>query len=106
MTEMKNFDILEAEIRKDKKRAARIDAETERLIAEYRRYRLCDLRKALGITQSELAKLGNVSQSAISQIESGAIQMSIDMLRCLVDHMGGQLKITAVFDDRRIELEP
>ncbi|MHB1129303.1 MAG: helix-turn-helix domain-containing protein [Ilumatobacteraceae bacterium] len=103
---MKNFDILEVEIRKDKKRATRIDAETERLIAEYRRYRLCDRRKALGITQTELAKLVNVSQSAISQIESGAIQMSIDMLRSLIDHIGGQLKITAVFDDRQIPLEP
>ena len=56
------------------------------------------------ITQAEMAKMINVSQSTISQLENGIIEMSLVMLYSLIDHMGGELEITAVFDGKKVAL--
>ncbi len=45
------------------------------------------------------------SQSAISQIESGEIGLSLDVLRSIVSHLGGTLEVAAVFDDHRVLLD-
>jgi hypothetical protein len=47
----------------------------------------------------------NVTQSTISQLENGVIEISLTMLHSLIDHMGGELKLLAVFDDRTVQLE-
>jgi len=57
------------------------------------------------VTQAELAELIGKSQSAISQIESGDIGLSLDMLRAIISELGGTLEVSAVFDDRRVLLE-
>lgn len=44
-------------------------------------------------------------KSAISQIESGAIGLSLDMLRQIVAQLGGEVEVTAVFKDRRVALD-
>jgi len=74
-------------------------------LEEIAQYRLAELRKALGVTQVELAELIGKSQSAISQIESGEIGLSLDVLRTIVAELGGTLEVAAVFNDRRVLLD-
>jgi len=45
------------------------------------------------------------SESAISQIETGEIALSLDVLRAIVTELGGTLEVAAVFDDRRVFLD-
>ena len=105
MPSTKKFSDLSADARRDPVRRARIDAARARTIEEIARYRLSELRKALGVTQAELAELIGKSQSAVSQIESGEIGLSLDVLRAIVSELGGTLEVAAVFDDRRVPLE-
>lgn len=104
MPPTRKFEELAERTRRDPERAARID----QLIAAYPReegaYRVAELRRALGVTQVELADLVGRSQSAISQIENGEIALSIDLLRSIITQLGGDLEITAVFPDHRIRL--
>ena len=92
------------ELRKDPKVAKQMDAEFKRILREHRQMTLCELRKSLNITQAEMAKMINVSQSTISQLENGVIEMSLIMLYSLIDHMGGDLEITAIFDGKKVVL--
>ena len=50
-------------------------------------------RKAMGITQRELAERTGVDQAVISRIESGHVEASINTLRALADGLGAQLRI-------------
>jgi predicted transcriptional regulator len=43
------------------------------------------LRKRLGLTQSEVAKLAGVSQSLVSQIESGEVDPRLSTLKRIID---------------------
>lgn len=105
MPSTKKFSDLTAEARRDPVRRAQIAAARARTLEEIAQYRLSELRRALGVTQAELADLIGKSQSAISQIESGEIGLSLDVLRAIVNELGGTLEIAAVFDDRRVPLE-
>ena len=67
--------------------------------------RLAELRKALGVTQEELATMIGKSQSAVSQLEHGEISLSLEILRSIVCQLGGEIEITAVFDNRRILID-
>ncbi|MBR3135320.1 helix-turn-helix domain-containing protein, partial [Candidatus Saccharibacteria bacterium] len=49
------------------------------------------LRQQKGITQTELARLAGTSQSAIHRIESGGQNISLDMIKKLSTHLGGQI---------------
>lgn len=104
MPRTRNFKELSDSIRQDPDRARKIDALKAELLAEQRAYQIAELRKALGVTQVELAALISRSQSAVSQIENGEVGLSIDLLRLIVSELGGTLEVTAVFDDRRIAL--
>lgn len=105
MPRIKNFSELRDEARRDPKRAHRIDEAKERALEEIAAYRLAELRKALGVTQAELAELIGKSQSAISQIEHGEIALSLDVLRSIVRQLGGEVEIAAVFDYRRVLID-
>jgi DNA-binding XRE family transcriptional regulator len=105
MASTKSFAALRDEARNDPERARRIDEAKARALEEQGRYRLVDLRQALGLTQAQLAEMIGRSQSAISQIEHGEIGLSLDLLRQIVGQLGGEIEITAVFDDRRVLLE-
>jgi DNA-binding XRE family transcriptional regulator len=105
MPNTKSFTELRDQARRDPARARRIDAAKTRALEDQARYRLAELRQALGITQAELAELISKSQSAISQIESGEIGLSLDVLRQIVAQLGGELEVTAVFKDRRVALD-
>ena len=105
MTEAREYSKIRKTLRSDPARSRRLDAEYKKLLKEFRQHKLCDVRKSLEITQCELAKSMNVTQSTISQLENGGIEISITMLHSLIDHMGGELKLLAVFDDRTVQLE-
>ena len=99
------FSELRAAARRDPERARRIDAAKARALDEHAAYRLAELRQALGVTQAELADLIGKSQSAVSQIETGDIGLSLDVLRSIVTELGGSLEVAAVFRDRRVLLQ-
>lgn len=105
MPSSKKFSQLRDEARRDPERARRIDEAKERAIEEIASYRLAELRRALGITQAELATLVGKSQSAISQLEHGEIGLSLETLRSIIHQLGGEIEITAVFDGRRVLIE-
>ncbi len=71
----------------------------ERELEKERRVRLmstlANVRKKKGLSQSQVAKLLNVSQSRISQIESGRESVSVDHLLKLVEILGAQLSIAS-----------
>jgi DNA-binding transcriptional ArsR family regulator len=75
----------------------KIEARTKRLIAEEMSLR--DLRKAIGKTQSVVAKRLKVGQDAVSKLEARG-DMYISTLRGFVEAMGGELKLIAQFPNR------
>lgn len=77
-----------------KKRKAAIERETKRLIEE--EYSLREIRKALTLTQDELAKELGVGQDEISRIERRT-DMLVSTLRRVITGMGGELDIVARF---------
>jgi len=105
MPRTKNFSELRDAARSDPGRARRIDESKQRAVEEIASYRLAELRKSLGVTQVELAEMIGKSQSAVSQLEHGEIGLSLEVLRSIVSQLGGEVEITAIFEDRRILLE-
>ena len=90
--------------KQDPIRATRIAQAKAVALREQAEYNLGELRQALGLTQAELAGMIGKSQSAVSQIESGEIGLSLELLRSIITQLGGKLQITAVFNDRSINL--
>ena len=74
-----NFRDLSSRARRDPVRSRRIDAAKQHAWEEHIDYRLGDVRRVLGLTQQELAELIGKSQSAVSQIETGEIGLSVDL---------------------------
>lgn len=90
-----------------KSRGGRISAETMAKIEaevaeEVRTYRA--LREALGLTQADVAKLANMTQSEVSRFEQRD-DHRISNLREMVEALGGKLEVTAVLGDKRVRLE-
>jgi DNA-binding XRE family transcriptional regulator len=76
----------------DPARQARARAETDAHIAGHH---LRELRKAVGRTQADVARVLGVSQSRISQIETGDVEaMGLDTLRAYAAALGGRLDVT------------
>jgi len=59
---------------------------------------LHDLRRALNVSQSELAAELGISQSAISQLER-ADDLKLSTLQKYLEKLGAHLELVAVFDD-------
>jgi transcriptional regulator with XRE-family HTH domain len=60
--------------------------------------RLYDVRKALGVTQVELAERLGVSQGSISETERRE-DVFLSTLRGYIEALGGKLRVTAAFDE-------
>ena len=80
---------------------ARNDARTQDLLEEMY---LGEIRKALEITQHELAKRMGVSQANVSQIE-GKTDWYLSTLRHTIESMGGVLEVSARFGDRSVKID-
>jgi DNA-binding transcriptional regulator YiaG len=81
---------------------ARVDARVRATLAALP---LGEIRKAIGLTQVELAESLEVGQGSVSKIEHQA-DMYISTLRKYVNALGGELHLTAEFPDgRRMEID-
>jgi DNA-binding transcriptional ArsR family regulator len=76
---------------------AKVETRARELIAEEMSLR--ELRKAIGKTQTEVAKRLKVGQDAVSKIETRG-DMYVSTLRGFIKAMGGELKLVAQFPDR------
>ena len=61
------------------------------------------LRKELGLSQVELAKVLNTTQSNVSKLEAGR-DVRLGTLKTLIESRGGHMKVVAEFEGREIEL--
>jgi hypothetical protein len=79
------------------KERRKIGARAVQLIAE--EMALQDLRKALGKTQTAIAKRLKVGQEAVSKLETRG-DMYVSTLRGFIKAMGGRLELVAIFPNR------
>jgi len=75
-------------------RVARRARMREEMLASVSGAQLAEIRKQLGLTQTELAETAGLTQARISQIENGNAT-SLDTLRAYVAGLGGHLDIVA-----------
>jgi DNA-binding XRE family transcriptional regulator len=61
-------------------------------------HRLAERRKALGLTQAEVAERMGVTKSRVSQVERGEVS-TIEAVARYVQAIGGHIQISAVFGD-------
>lgn len=66
-------------------------------------HRLAERRRALGLTQTDVAELMSVTKGRVSQIENGAVS-TVDVVARYVAALGGTLQISAVFGDDQLLL--
>src|SRR5690606_1644788 len=64
---------------------------------------LGELRKSLGITQTQLAEIAKMSQSELSKTERRDDHL-VSTLHRIVQALGGELEIVARFGDKRFRL--
>jgi DNA-binding XRE family transcriptional regulator len=82
-------------------RRAKVSARAKSLIGE--EMALQRVRKALDLTQEQMAQLLGIGQDSVSRIESRS-DMLISTLRSYIEAMGGSLMVTAEFPDGRVVL--
>ncbi|MEU6134752.1 helix-turn-helix transcriptional regulator [Nocardioides sp. NPDC047086] len=61
-------------------------------------HRLAERRKALSLTQSDVAERMGVTKSRISQVERGDVS-TFDVIARYVQALGGEIQVSAVFGD-------
>jgi transcriptional regulator with XRE-family HTH domain len=66
---------------------------------------LNELRRARRLTQEELARRLGIRQSNVSKMER-RLDLRVSTLREVVEAMGGQLRITALFPDAEYRIDP
>src|SRR4051812_48406950 len=64
---------------------------------------LAEIRKAKKMSQTQLAKAMGIKQPTLSKLEKQS-DMQVSTLTRLVDRLGGQLQITAKFDNRVVNI--
>jgi transcriptional regulator with XRE-family HTH domain len=75
-------------------------AETLRLEVEMN---LSELRRALRLSQEEIAQLLNVRQGSVAKMERRT-DMYVSTVRRFIEAMGGRLEITAHFEERVVKI--
>jgi ribosome-binding protein aMBF1 (putative translation factor) len=76
------------------------------LLAERVAYRLAQIRKQAGLTQTELAAEMGVGQRRVSAIEHGnLVRTELGTVRSYVEALGGRVRIVADFDGQTIDLD-
>ena len=94
----KSFNILRAKMSPE--RRARMAQRTQEMLDEMA---LQDLRKALDLTQTQVAELLQMKQTAVSNLEHQG-DMYISTLQKFVTALGGNLQLVARFPDREVVL--
>lgn len=65
---------------------------------------LAEIRRALKLSQEELAQTLQVGQAAVAKLEKRA-DMYVSTLRRFIEAMGGELEIVARFQDREVHIK-
>lgn len=82
-----------------------VDAHKRRMMREVNAHRLAELRKALNLTQVDVAARLAVSQNRVSRIEHGDIDRAqVDTLRRYVEALGGTLHVEMEYGDERLPI--
>ncbi len=92
-----------SDIKRSGKDMARAERVARRVEAELLDLSLAQLRKELGVTQVEMAKAANMTQSELSKLEHRDDHL-VSTLRRAVRALGGELEVTAVVGNKRIKL--
>ena len=79
-------------------RRKKVQARTAELIEDEKS--LCDLRRALALTQEKMAEELGIGQDGISRLEKRS-DLLISTLRGYVEAMGGKLRLVAEFPNRQ-----
>ncbi len=95
----KNFKALQAKMRPEARRRAEAKAD-----AMLRSMSLDELREALELTQEELAARLQMKQPAVAKLERRE-DVRLSTLRALIEAMGGQIEIRAVFPQGTVVLQ-
>jgi predicted transcriptional regulator len=95
----KNFRLLQAKMSPKARR--RSEARANRMIREMA---LNELRQARQMTQEQLAAQLKVRQPAIAKLERRA-DMYLSTLRSVIEAMGGELDVRAVFPDGSVRIK-
>lgn len=85
---------------KSPERVARLEKRVE---AELVEMSLADLRRELGVTQEEMARAAEMTQSELSRLERRNDHLISTLYRA-VRALGGELELTAVVGDKRVRL--
>jgi DNA-binding XRE family transcriptional regulator len=83
---------------------AESEQRAQRLLAQASAYRLAEIRKRRGMTQTEVARQMGVSQRRVSAIEHGEEQATRGTLAAYVAALGGRLRLVAEFEDESLAL--
>jgi hypothetical protein len=89
-------------------KAERLDGPALARVARQARARveqltLQELRRGLSMTQVDVARTAEMSQSELSRLESRGDHL-ISTLRRYVEALGGELEVAAIFGGRRVKL--
>jgi predicted transcriptional regulator len=95
----KNFRLLQAKM--SPKARQRSEARANRMIREMA---LNELRQARQMTQEQLAAQLKIRQPAIAKLERRA-DMYLSTLRSVIEAMGGELDVRAVFPDGSVRIK-
>ena len=80
---------------------AKAEAEAEKLREEME---LAEIRRALKLSQEELAQTLQVGQAAVAKLEKRT-DMYVSTLRRFIEAMGGELEIVARFRDHEVHIK-
>ena len=83
--------------------AAAIARVARRARAQIEELTLQELRRGLSMTQVDVAKTAEMTQSELSRLESRG-DHRISTLRRYVEALGGELEVAAIFGGRRVKL--
>lgn len=98
-------DVRQEAVREGRLDEGKIEERKQRILAEVRAHKLAEIRTSYGLRQEEMAERLQVSQSRVSRIERGQLDLSqISTLRAYVRALGGELEVSARFGDERITL--
>jgi len=83
--------------------AEAFEAGKKRMLAEARGWRLAEIRRRRGLTQTQVAERMGVGKSRISQIEKGTVATR-DVLDRYIEALGGHLSLMAEFGDEMLRV--
>ncbi len=92
-----------SDIKRSAKDPARAERVALRVEAELLDLSLAELRKELGVTQVDMARAAEMTQSELSKLERRDDHL-VSTLRRAVRALGGELEVTAVVGNKRVKL--